>query len=539
MDDGPSRRQLVTQFFFLFWWYYFPHYHKRRIPEYKVGQSIYARHPRLLIVDARDHGKSVFWSCGYPLWGTLTNPYDQPAEDLPSGGFRYERGYEEIICHISAAGDLPLRWMRQHKIELTFNKLLIRDWGEQSTRYLPDGIWQNDQILLKNGAMIYSKGSGAQIRGDHPTELVVDDLEDRERSQKPENRKKDRLYFFADLYGALEPRSRLKVIGTFVHQEALLKMLFDKEIPIPAGLKDAGYFTTRWKKFKYSALLPDGEPLAPEIWSREELLIRKAELQAHAPGVWETEYMNNPQSSESPIFPELWFQRMLNHYSFGSAEFQERILPKLEKVSFCDPAATEKETNDYTAIVTLGLWKPKDIRPKVYCLQVKRFRTSSIMGQLQEALDTWIKWRGKIGFEGIAYQSILKGTFEEVCKTAHFSPKVYQTNYHDYQKEKGKKRKPLDKVSRANKITYFWEYGIIYFNYDDPMQVILMDDLKVFPTGEFDDTVDSLVGGLWEIDRIIEVEKVAKAPTVQITYDPTSGQPAYVIDRDDIMQDYD
>lgn len=477
----------------------------------------------MLIIDARSHGKSAKWSCGYPLWVGLCNPYGRPAIELPGGGFRYEPMQQEIISQISAAGDLPAKWIRRHKAELIYNKLIIRDFGLQSTRGLQEGVWQTDHILLMNGAEIYSKGSGAQIRGDHPTELIVDDLEDRERSQNPDNRKKDREYFFGDLYGALEAHSRLKVIGTIVHQEALLKYLFEKEIKPPAGLENSPLFKQRWAKFKYAAIKPDGSVQAPEIWSYEALMIRKSEI---PPSIWRAEYMNNPESSENPIFPSTWFRPEFNGYDPNSDDFKNKYEPHLEYFSFCDPAPGEKEQNDYTAIVTVGLYR-KEKRPKIFVVEVKRFR-ASFRHQLSEALKTWLKWRGTIGFESIAYQSVLGKTFGEICEAEHHNPNYYLTNYRDEKKSKKDKPKPLDKVSRANRISHVFELGWIYFNYRDPMQEILIDDLKVFPSGEHDDDVDAIIGDLWEIDRQLKYDQEKKAPLVEIKYDPMTGEPIYV-----------
>lgn len=527
MQDQPSRKILTTKFFYMFWWHYFPHYHQRSIPGYKVQQANQWNKSRLLIIDARDHGKSALWSCGYPLYLALANPFGRPVINLSGGGFRYEHFQEETISQISAAGDLPEKWMRRHKTELQYNKRIVADFGEQTTANMREGMWSADEILLKNGAHIYSKGSGAQIRGDHPTELIVDDLEDRKRSQNPENRKKDREYFFADLYGALEPDSRLKVIGTIVHQEALIKLLYEKEIKPPPGLEHSPLFKELWAKFKYAAIKPDGTALAPEIWSYERLMLRKAEIPI---SVWRAEYMNNPESSDNPIFPQVWFRPEHNGYDPNSDEFKKAIEPNLKYFSFFDPAAGRKEQNDYSALVTLGLYK-KGSRPKVYVCEVKRFR-GSFRHQLTEALNTWIRFRGVMGFEAIAYQSVLGATFKEICDEAHYHPETYLTTYQEKKKHKKDKPKPLDKESRANRITHWFELGRIFFNYRDPMQDILMDDLKVFPTGEHDDTVDGTVGALWEIDRRLKFIDDEKAAIVQISYDETTGIPSYHIDNE-------
>ena len=517
-----TRKSLVSKFYLLFWWYYFAHYHHRSIPEYKVHQSIHALDPRVLIIEPRDHGKSIFWSCGFPLWVMLTNPSGREVEHLPNGAFRYFQNNNEVISQISCGGELAKKWIRRHKIELQHNKKLIEDWGYQSTAGLREGIWTSDEIVLRNGAHCYSKGSGAQIRGDHPTRILVDDLEDRIRSQSPVHRQADREYFFGDLYGALSPESQLVIVGTIVHTESLLKQLYDREIIAPPGLEESPLFTLPWTKFLYKAIKPDGTVLAPEIWSYERLMLRKAEL---PPSIWRTEYMNSPTPAENPLFPEQWLTADASGY-IKDDNFVDKIEPGLKIYSYCDPAAKEKESNDYTAVVTVGLILAK--RPKVYVLEVKRFR-KPFLGQLQEALNTWIKWTGRLGFEGIAYQHVLKSAFEDVCKNAGYNPDVYETDYRD-RKERadGKSGKQLDKITRAHLITHFFELGWIKFNHADMMQQILIEDLRLFPTGEHDDTVDALVGCLWEIDRVLRHLDRNKSPKIQTRWDTESGEPIYI-----------
>ena len=73
---------------------------------------------------------------------------------------------------------------------------------------------------------IVARGSGAQVRGEHPTELILDDLENREEASSEGPREKMREYFYQDLWGAVRHedgnRTRVKIVGTFVHPLALL-----------------------------------------------------------------------------------------------------------------------------------------------------------------------------------------------------------------------------------------------------------------------------------------------------------------------------
>lgn len=504
----------------MFWWYYFPHYHNYKIPDYHCQTHLAAMAPRFLDIEPRDHGKSVRWSNACPLWTALCNPYNRPHDRLPGGGFRYYPNEAEVIVQISAAGALPEKWIRRHKTELSFNRRLVEDWGQQSTRNLPDGIWASDEILLRNGAHLYSKGTGAQIRGDHPTEVICDDLEDRKRAENPDLREKDRDYFFADLYGALTPDTRLKLIGTVVHEESILNEIHKTDPSEIMGMEGA---TEEWVKFRFEAMLADGEPLAPEIWPKEKLEARKALLLKYRPRIWYMEYMNQPQSSEAPVFPTTWFNEKLNGYLSQDPEFKTKTLENLIRVSFEDPNAGEKEINDFTAVVTVGFKPAKSC--KIYILQAQFFRGTPDH-KIRKAVETWERWRGSIGFEGFAFQSWIKPLFDRACAEKFYNPDSYTTIY----KDRASKGEPvpakLDKVTRAQRIVKYFEENRVMFDYTDPDTKRLIEELKMFPTGSHDDGVDALVGALWEVDRKLEAwgaEQEHKDPNV--TWDADTGEP--------------
>lgn len=487
---------MVRRYFHLFWWYYFEHYHHNNIPDYHVVVHNAVMAPRFLDIEPRDHGKSVRMSCAYPLWVVLTNPYNQPAEATSGGGFRYYPNCAEVISQISAAGALPERWIKRHKTELQYNRRLIADWGEQSTRNQPDGIWTADEILLKNGGHIFSKGTGSQTRGDHPTEVLCDDLEDRKRAENPDLREKDEDYFFADLYGTLTPTSRLKLIGTIVHIESILNKLWKKD---PAEIIGTDGHGEKWVKFRFQAELSSGEPLAPEIWPKEKLMARKRMLLAFRPNLWYMEYQNEPQASENPVFPTTWFKKEDNNYDMHAPQFLALVRPNLKIISFMDPNVGEKETDCETSIATVG-YKTRQQRPEVYVFESKAFRTS-FHNRVGELLRSWEKWRGRVGIEGIAFSKDYGPEFERQCQEKMYKPDYYVTDYRD-RKIKGQPMPPrLDKVSRAEHVQEFFELNCIKFDYRDQGTEKLIEQLIMFPTGSLMDRVDALVGALWEVKR--------------------------------------
>ena len=527
LKTARGRKEIVSRYFYFFWLWYFPHYHQGNIPAYKAEQCLAPNiSSRILIIDARGHGKSVLWSNAYPLWVALTNPYRREVQQLPSGGFRYERGDEEIIAQLSNTGPLGEMWIRNNRWELEHNKLLIADWGYKSTRNMKDGKWEADEIPLLNGAQIYSKGSGAQIRGWHPTTCIVDDLENREEAAKPEQREKKRLYFFADVHGALKADSKLIVVGTIVHPEGLLKQLYDRQIVAPVGLETATVFEEPWKKFFYQAIV-DGKPIAPEFWSYEALMLKKAELMSQGMlSVWYSEYLNKPRVGENPIFIDSFFEDR-NSYDSRSESFQDETLPNFtDLITFTDPAAKDKERNDYTGIVTIGFKRAK--RPKIYVLQVKKFR-KLLPGQIDEVLKTWNQYRSHLYFEDVAYQAVLESTLATMCEEAGYNVKSEGVAFRE-EKVKGKPRaKLLDKVARAQKTIHFFTDGQIYFDHNDPAQEDLIEGLKSFPEAQYDDIQDALFGCLWVAQQRLKYLQDQDVPFLSMEADPDTGRPIMAI----------
>lgn len=122
--------------------------------------------------------------------------------------------------------------------ELQYNPLIKELFGD-----LKGVKWAEEtgeiELCDENGpfCFIQAKGAGSQVRGlkwkEHrPTVFIVDDLEDKEESKNEKIRADLKDWFFSSLMGAMDnaefSSSRLIVLGTVVHQDALLANLIDE-----------------------------------------------------------------------------------------------------------------------------------------------------------------------------------------------------------------------------------------------------------------------------------------------------------------------
>jgi len=96
---------------------------------------------------------------------------------------------------------------------------------------------------------------------------------------------------------------------------------------------------------EFPAIMPSGEPLWPEFWKKDELIKVKASL---SPGKWNAQWQQNPTSEETAIIKREWWN-----------VWEETDIPKLDYImQSYDTAYSKKETADYSAITTWGVFQP-------------------------------------------------------------------------------------------------------------------------------------------------------------------------------------
>jgi len=453
---------------------YLSHYMTLASAPFHLESFKRAKDERVLEVWPRGYGKSVIWSIGYPLWVILNNPY----------GLDMKWKKEDLFC-LSNTASLAEKWIRFHKRELLENKRILSDY-----EVTPGKVWRNDEIEVTVRGVphgrIVGRGAGAQIRGEHPTEFVIDDLENREEAASEGPREKMREYFYQDLWGTFrhekEHRTRAKIVGTFVHPMALLPELYQKDW---------------WEvKSRYSVLKPDGSPLWPEYMDDEALRELRSQIPETA---WASEYMNAPIVSENPLFRRETFKS----YEPGTIRDADgKLVHRRDMmiVTAIDPAISTKDAGDYTAIVTIGVtWEDK---PKIYVLDARR-------GHWQMARQI---------NELLAAHQMFPGSVQLIETTAYQKALYYQ--YKDRLDREGLSIAPIaiepdkDKGRRAHTVTHLFQEGMVHFDPSDKMQQILMDELALFDYAKRkhgrDDLVDAIVYDLIHADDWLRRRKKKK-----------------------------
>lgn len=373
-------------------------------------------------------------------WASFVQPLTDAVLKLVDGN----------ILLISNTGRLAEHWLALIKDEIENNVELKKVFGD-----LKGGVWRQDRIRLKTGIEIVSLGLNYQIRGTGWGKVVGDDMEDDEMVRSEDQRDKFSDWFDGALLGRMHPHSRLFLIGTFLHPLCKIKKMFDNA----QGQYD------QWKRIKFQALDEAGESTWPARWPTDVILQQRVEM---GEKMFLAEKMNAPIFGESHVFDVGWIK------------YYDSLPQNLYIVSMTDASSSKKqEIGDYTAVTVWG----KDLQTNdVYLLACIRGRWER-HSKVKAMLDYNHAYHPVFNLiEGDAYGKELRDSVlhEAQLRGQYFPYRMIPPN--------------KNKIERAQKVTDFWEKGKVYLPRKGAQRLI--DELLMFPFGDYDDYVDAMSGAL-------------------------------------------
>ena len=431
------------------WWchHYLPDYFNLPSPPFhdeiisdleSVSDPPEADHAQRIVVRAapREHAKSTLCTLALPL-------------------HRACNGLARFIVIVSDTDTQSRFFLWAIREELETNERIREDYGDLVGRK-----WTETEIILANNVKILARGAGASMRGIRhgpyrPDLIVADDLENDENIESPLQREKMTRWFDRTLLNCLAPGGSMLVVGTVLHYDSLLSRLLKR------GADPRGGFKAK----KYAAISASGGPLWPERWPIKRLEAKKRQIGLAA---FEQEFQNEPLDSEARIFRE---------ETFAYYTTEDIASKQLATYGFIDLAISEKQTADYTALVTIGV----DEMGKIYVLDYVR-RRMPIGAQVQACFHAYDRWEHTaLGVEVIAYQRAFKQLLDvESAKTSRWIPTV-------------EVRPDVDKVRRISTLAPLIERGDLLFRRE---QTELVDELRHFPKAPHDDLADALHGAV-------------------------------------------
>ena len=231
-----------------------------------------------------------------------------------------------------------------NKIKAIYGNII----GKQTGSDAKDKDAEADMLL--NGVRLRGKGWDAPLRGlkhrnNRPDLIVLDDIETDEHINNPEQRQKSLDKYNKVLVPALSMDGSIKVYGTILHYDSLLKNLIE------------------WHDGKiYEAFDPDsddpkGTLLWAERWTYEKLMEKKGEMESKGFGgnAFAQEYLNRPIDEESRKFKHQWLWNPNREF-----EIKELEGMVLDVVATIDPAESENKGSDYTGSIVSGVNRETD-----------------------------------------------------------------------------------------------------------------------------------------------------------------------------------
>lgn len=331
IKDRKIRIAVTKGSHYLFFHIYFPHYVKyvtaffqQEIFNLTEDESL----GNFFLVAFRSCGKSTILTTSYPLWAILGKP---------------QKKFVLILCQTMSQAKQQMTNLRR---ELESNDLLKSDLGpfkEESNEWGAVSL-----VFSESGARITAASTEQSIRGlrhrQHRPDLIIcDDVEDMASTKTREGRNKAHQWLTGEVIPAGDKDTRLVVIGNLLHEDSLLMRLKqDVEERRIDGVFKA-----------YPLLDENNKPL----WSGKYPNLEAVESERRRVGndiSWKREFLLVIVPDEDQAIDPAWI-----HY------YDE--LPKNEKprkiLIGVDPAISQKETADYTAIVVAYVYGyEKDFR---------------------------------------------------------------------------------------------------------------------------------------------------------------------------------
>ena len=257
------------------------------------------------------------------------------------------------------------------------------------------------------------------------------------------------------------PRQRLQPGGSIVvvMTRWSLKDLTGKLIKAQAS----DVMSDQWDVIEFPAILPSDNILWPEFWKKDELLRVKASLSL---GKWNAQWQQNPTAEEGAIIKKEWW----NTWE------KETIPPVSYIMQSYDTAFSKKETADYSAITTWGVFQPEEGgADNIVLMDAKRGRWD--FPELKEkAMEEFNYWDPDM----VLIEAKATGTplTDELRRMG--IPVV------NYTPSRGN-----DKHTRMHLVAPMFESGKVWAP-ERRFAEDVIDECAAFPNGEHDDYCDSM-----------------------------------------------
>jgi len=388
---------------------------------------------RLIVNMPPRHTKSEFASFLLPAWMVGRNP-------------------KLKIIQATHTGELAVRFGRKAKTLIDseeYSKIFETRLREDSQAA---GRWETSQ-----GGEYFAAGVGGAITGRGADLLIIDDPHSEQDAMSLNAFENAYEWYTSGPRQRLQPGGQIVLVMTRWSKKDLTGILLDNQKKVKGD---------QWEVVEFPAILDHGskkEPVWPQYWKLEELESVKATLPV---GKWNAQWMQQPTSEEGALIKREWWKK-----------WEHEDLPDVTYViQSYDTAFLKKETADYSAISTWGIFYPEEGgKPNIILLDSlkDRFEFPELR---REALEQYRYWKPDM----VIVEQKASGT-----------PLTHELRQMDIPVMTFTPSRGNDKHVRVNSCAPLFEAGLIWAP-DEQFAEEMIEECASFPHGDHDDLVDSM-----------------------------------------------
>ena len=385
---------------------------------------------RLIVNMPPRHTKSEFASTLLPAWMIGREP-------------------KLKIIQTTHTGELAVRFGRKAKTLIDspeYQEIFQTSLREDSQAA---GRWETAQ-----GGEYFAAGVGGAITGRGADLLIIDDPHSEQDAMNMTALERAYEWYTSGPRQRLQPGGKIVCVMTRWNTKDLTGILLKNQSEPKSD---------QWDIVEFPAIMPSGKPVWPEYWKLDELESVKASLSL---GKWNAQWMQNPTSEEGAILKREWWK-----------DWDKDYIPKLEHViQSYDTAFMKKETADYSAITTWGIFRENEDSPAQLLLldAVKdRFEFPELRRVAKEQYDYWQP-------ETVLVEAKASGL-----------PLTYELRNMGIPVVNYTPSRGNDKHTRVNSVAPLFESGNIWAPLSKQFAQEVIEECAAFPFGDHDDLVDS------------------------------------------------
>jgi predicted phage terminase large subunit-like protein len=411
---------------------------------------------RLIVNMPPRHTKSEFASYLLPAWMVGRNP-------------------KLKIIQATHTGELAVRFGRKAKTLIDseeYSKIFDTTLREDSQAA---GRWETAQ-----GGEYFAAGVGGAITGRGADLLIIDDPHSEQDAMSEKAFENAYEWYTSGPRQRLQPGGQIVLVMTRWSKKDLTGILMDNQKKIKGD---------QWDVVEFPAIMDHGDkkrPVWPEYWALKELESVKATLPA---GKWNAQWMQEPTSEEGALIKREWWRK-----------WDKEFLPDVTYViQSYDTAFLKKETADYSAITTWGIFYPEE-GGKANIILLDSIKDRFEFPELRrEALDQYRYWNPDM----VIVEQKASGT-----------PLTHELRQMDIPVMTFTPSRGNDKHVRVNSCAPLFEAGLIWAPNEQFAEEVI-EECASFPYGDHDDLVDSMTmaimrfrqGGFLPHPEDYEIEK--------------------------------